>query len=790
MRGVLVRMDGRTDCHRHPAWCPEAADGGRERRLIVVHGIVQGVGFRPFVSRLARHGSLAGSVRNFTGGVTIEVEGAPSDLDRFTDALCSQPPPLAVIDAVQVQSIPCRGERGFTIAPSNHGAEGPILVSPDIAICRDCAGELQTPTDRRYRHPFINCTHCGPRFTIVRGVPYDRPLTTMAPFAMCSRCAAEYSDIDDRRYHAQPVACPECGPTLELYAPAGGGVTRHGEEALRIVRELLARGCIVAVKGIGGFHLACDADDEGAVRQLRQRKHREQRPLAVMVSSLATARELAQLDEEAEALLTSPRAPIVLAPKCDGRVLASSVAPDSPDYGLLLPYTPLHMLLMADAPYRALVMTSGNLSDEPLCTENDEARRRLMGIADAFLWHDREILVGCDDSVVRAGKQGPIILRRARGYVPFPVRLRRPARAVLAVGAQIKSTFCITSGDNAFLSQHLGDLDDSRSLGFFEHSVAHFERVLQLAPSALACDLHPEYLSTRYAHDRAREAGLPLIAAQHHHAHIVSCMAENHYEGTVVGLACDGTGMGDDDTIWGCEILVCDCAGYERAGHLLEIELPGGDRAIREPWRSALAMLAACGLGGELQWLRDGPMAAVASSEWELVGAMLQRGVNCPPASSAGRLFDCVAAMLGLRLESAYEGQAAMALEAVAEETDGTYPWHIDRSGRPLVLDPTPLLAAIAADLRAGAEPSRVSGRFHTSFARALAEAAVLVAQEHRLTHVALSGGTFQNRLLLDLLCRRLRERGLTPLHHRWVPPNDGGLALGQAVIANASREW
>jgi len=755
-----------------------------------VHGIVQGVGFRPFVNRLARQSSLAGTVSNFTGGVTIEVEGSLPDLDRFTDSLRSQPPPLAVIDAVHVQSVPCRGEREFTIAPSNHCAEGPILVSPDVAICPDCTRELRTPTDRRYRHPFINCTHCGPRFTIIRGVPYDRPLTTMAPFDMCPRCAAEYADIDNRRYHAQPVACPDCGPTLELYTPAGGGVTRHGEEALRIARELLARGCIVAVKGIGGFHLACDADDEGAVRQLRQRKHREQRPLAVMVPSLAAARELTCLDEAIEALLTSTQAPIVLAPRRGGRPLAPAVAPDSPDYGLLLPYTPLHMLLMQDVPYRALVMTSGNLADEPLCTANEEARRRLSGIADAFLWHDREILVGCDDSVVRAGKQGPIILRRARGYVPFPVRLRQPARTILAVGAQIKSTFCITSGDNAFLSQHLGDLDDSRSLDFFERSVAHFERILQLEPSALACDLHPEYMSTRYARDRAREAGLPIIATQHHHAHIVSCLAENHYEGAVVGLACDGTGLGDDDTIWGCEILVCDCAGYERAGHLMDVALPGGDRAIREPWRSALAMLVACGLGGELQWLRDGPMAAVADSEWELVGAMLHRGVNCPQASSAGRLFDCVAAMLGLKLESAYEGQAAMALEATAVETNDTYPWHIDRSEGSLVLDPTPLLAAIAADLRAGAETSRVSGRFHTSFARVLAEAAVLVAQEHSLRHVALSGGTFQNRLLLDLLCRRLRERGLTTLHHRWVPPNDGGIALGQAVIANASREW
>jgi len=781
-------MSGRTDVdHNLPGRYP-SGDGVRRRR-VVVHGIVQGVGFRPFVSRLARERALAGSVRNFTGGVSIEIQGPLAELDSFLEALASHPPPISVIDDIAVEELAPQSQQGFSIAPSATEAGGTILVSPDVALCADCARELLTPGDPRYRHPFINCTNCGPRFTIIRRVPYDRPHTSMAPFAMCSHCAAEYADIDNRRYHAQPVACPECGPKLELYADIGEGVRRGGEEALRVAVELLGKGGILAIKGIGGFHLACDADNEEAVQELRRRKRREQKPLAVMVASLPAARDLAYLDESAEALLSSPQAPIVLVPKRPDRPLAPGIAPDSSDYGLLLPYSPLHLLLLHDAPYRALVMTSGNLADEPLCTDNEEARGRLSSIAGAFLWHDREILVGCDDSVLRSGPCGPIFIRRARGYVPFPVRLKSTARPVLAVGGQIKNTFCLTCGDNAFLSQHMGDLEDSRSLAFFERSVEHFRSILQTEPELVACDLHPDYLSTRYARRWAEEGGRPLVAVQHHHAHIVSCLADSGHTGRVVGLACDGTGLGDDGTIWGCEVLVCDAGGYRRAGHLRPVPLPGGDRAIREPWRSALAMLSQFGLDEELQWLREASAAAVPEHHWELVSAMLRGSVNCPVASSAGRLFDAVAAISGVHLTGAYEGQAAMALETVAVPAPEAYP-RVVIAGPDgiLVMDPARTLRSIVHDLRSGVAVGRVAGRFHRSFALMLCDCAEQVAAAEQIQHVALSGGTFQNRLLLDMLCTELERRGLTPLCHRRVPPNDGGLSLGQALIANASK--
>ena len=804
-----------------------ASSGNAERQRITVHGIVQGVGFRPFVNRLARTHSLAGTVNNFTGGVSIEIEGPAGALEAFVEDLRRNPPPIAVIEDVQVEAIPATGQTEFVITRSAEAEGGPIFVSPDVAICADCARELGDPSDRRFRHPFINCTNCGPRFTIIRRVPYDRPFTSMASFEMCAQCAREYGNIDDRRYHAQPVACPQCGPRVEVVCgpdnavrrpdnpvgPRPSGMARQdcrayaGEEGIREAQQLLGAGQIVAIKGLGGFHLACDAANEEAVARLRQRKGREEKPFAVMVASMDVARRIAHITEDAARLLTSPQAPIVLAAKNSPDALALSVAPDSADYGILLPYTPLHLLLIQDAPFEALIMTSGNLSDEPLCTGNDEALARLGGIADAFLLHDREILVGCDDSVVRTSSRGPIIMRRARGYVPFPVKLGRQVKPVLAVGAQLKNTFCMTSGDNAFLSQHIGDLDDLKSLEFFERSVAHFEDILQVRPEIVACDLHPDYLATRYAQRLAGESDLPLIETQHHHAHIVSCMADNHHSGEVIGLACDGTGLGTDGTIWGCEVLLCDHADFERLGHLRYVPLPGGDAAVRQPWRSALAYLWACGLTDQARWLREAMTASVSEDEWATVEAMLERSVNCPPASSAGRLFDAVAAMLGLRARTAYEGQAAIGLEAAVTPTGDTYRFSIEGqeagpSGSPtlaaglpvphgndqpsFIMDPAPILSGVVADIRAGVSVGEIAGRFHNTFAEMLAECATRAAEAHGVEHVALSGGTFQNRILLGRLCDILEQRGLAPLYHKSVPPNDGGLALGQALIADA----
>jgi hydrogenase maturation protein HypF len=759
---------------------------------VTVHGIVQGVGFRPFINRLATRYRLSGSVFNFTGGVTIEIEGPAPDLKAFLIDLQSEPPPVAVIETVRVEEIAPTGQGDFVIVPSRETEGGPILVSPDLALCADCARELLDPRDRRFRHPFINCTNCGPRFTLVRKVPYDRPNTSMSRFAMCPSCAAEYADLGDRRYHAQPVACPQCGPTVHFVTPGTVDKPSTGDEAILQAQRLLASGGILAVRGIGGFHLACDARSSAAVRRLRSRKGREEKSLAVMVASLHTAEALCELSKDATFLLTSTRAPIVLCPKRRPAGLAVEVAPDSADYGLLLPYTPLHLLLLTEAPFDALVMTSGNLSDEPLCTGNDEALERLSGIADAFLLHDRDILVGCDDSVVRVSSQGPILLRRARGYVPLPVRLAREQRCVLALGGQLKNTFCLTSGAKAFLSQHLGDLEDARCLEYLERSVAHFRQILQVELEALACDLHPDYLSTRYARELAQAQGLPLLQVQHHHAHVAACAADNHHGGPFLGLACDGTGYGTDGTVWGCELLLCDGPHMERLGHLAQVPLPGAEAAVREPWRAADAYLWACGMASESVWLRERLDGQVTEEQWEALDALLSHGINCPLASSAGRLFDAAAAMIARRHRNAYEGQAAMALEALAAtstrrpESRFAEEWLVEEASRfCVILSPAPILAAVIEGLQAGLPEGEVAAQFHEDFAQLLAAAALRAADRTGLEHVALSGGTFQNRLLVTRLCRLLTERGLKPLWHRSIPPNDGGLSLGQAVVAN-----
>ncbi len=790
----------------------EATAPARERQRLIIEGIVQGVGFRPFLHRLADDLGLAGSVYNYTGGVQVEVEGPAAQVEAFVRRLPEEAPPLAVIEKLAVKPLPAQGSDAFVIIPSREEQGGPVFVSPDVATCADCRRELFDPTDRRYRHPFINCTNCGPRFTLVRAVPYDRPFTSMAAFPMCPDCRAEYENLDNRRYHAQPVACPQCGPRLRLVpgsagfqacVPLGGESSPpaqawkpvlpgpEGDAALRAAQDLLRQGQIVAVKGLGGFHLACDATNEEAVQLLRRRKGRAEKPFAVMVESLETAEKLVELDAPSRKLLTGPRAPILLAAQRLPKGLALGVAPESADYGVMLPYTPVHLLLFDGLGIPALVMTSGNLSEEPLATSNQEAHERLGGMADAFLEHDRDIVTGCDDSVLRVSAQGPIPMRRSRGYAPLPVTLAEPAPSVLAVGGHYKNAFCLTTGKNAFLSQHIGDLADADNLAYFERCVRHLEEVWQTHPQALACDLHPDYLSTRYARERAEVEGLPLVAVQHHWAHLVSVLADAHDPGPAVGIMCDGSGYGEDGTAWGCEILVGDARAYSRWGHLRNIPLPGGERAIREPWRLAGVYLREsfgadfCDELSDLETCRHLPR-----DKWAVIEQMIAKGVNTPLVSSAGRLFDAVAALLGLAWASSYEGQPAMALEAVANRQSPVasreYRWELAREDGLALADVRPTIRGIVEDMRAGKSPGQIAARFHESFAQMMVEMATQAAEEHDLQVVALSGGTYQNRLLLERCCDLLKSRGLRPLFHRHVPPNDGGIALGQALVAAA----
>jgi hydrogenase maturation protein HypF len=725
------------------------------RRQVRVAGTVQGVGFRPHVYRLARELELDGFVLNDTRGVLLEVEGPAPALDEFVERLRSQAPPLARIEHLEAAELAPTGVRGFAIVSSRGGGEQDAPVSPDTATCADCLAELLDPADRRHRYPFINCTNCGPRFTIVRGVPYDRPLTTMAGFRMCARCQAEYDDPLDRRFHAQPNACPDCGPTLSFGA-------ERGDAALAGALAALEAGQIVAVKGIGGFHLACRADDERAVDRLRSRKHREDKPFAIMVSDVAAARRLVDLDPAEEELLASRARPIVIAAWRDGAPVAAGVAPRSRELGVMLAYSPLHHLLVADRP---LVMTSGNVSDEPIAYADDDAAERLEPIADAFLRHDRPIHTRTDDSVVRAG----VMLRRSRGYVPdaltLPVAADRP---LLACGAELKSTFCLAKGTRAWVSHHIGDLKNYETLLSFRDGVAHFERLFAVTPELIVHDMHPDYLSTREALEYEHE---PTFAVQHHHAHLAACLAEYGETGPAVGAIYDGSGYGTDATVWGGEILVGDLAGFDRVGHLRTVALPGGDRAVAEPWRMACAWLVEAtgdpdpGMPGTL---RD----VVDPKRWRAVARLAQTG---PRTSSIGRLFDAVAALCGVRAVVNFEGQAAIELEAVADPTE--------RAAYPLdaVLDPRELILAVARDVRAGVPVGLVSARFHNAVARGTAAA----VRATGLDTVVLSGGVFQNRLLAARTVGALTDRRcLVP---RLLPAGDGGISFGQAAVAAAA---
>jgi hydrogenase maturation protein HypF len=756
-----------------------------------VQGVVQGVGFRPFVYRLAREEQLGGFVLNDERGVLLEVDGSTDHVLSFLARLASESPPLAVVERVDCNPLEPTGEREFRIVESVRSGDADALVAPDAATCDDCLAELRDPRDRRFRYPFVNCTNCGPRFTIVRGVPYDRPATTMAGFAMCAACQGEYDDPGDRRFHAQPNACPACGPRSQL-------LDRDGEpldlpvagDAVRAAAHLLAGGAVLAVKGIGGYHLACAAADEGAVRELRTRKRREDRPFALMARDVAGAAALARLGEAERAMLASAPRPIVLAPRRAGAQVADGVAPGVPELGVMLPYAPLHHLLLDDLDalgVGAIVLTSGNVSDEPIAFRDGDARERLAGIADATLVHDRPIETRTDDSLVRAvavrGDRRQLMLRRSRGYVPASIDLPlAAARPLLACGGQLKATFCLARGRRAWVSHHIGDLEYYPALVAYRQGIEHFQRLFALQPELIAYDLHPGYSSTAYALERD---GLDATGVQHHHAHLAAALAEHGLEGPAVGAIYDGSGYGTDGTIWGGEVLVGDLTKFERFAALRAVRMPGGAAAIHEPWRMACSWLAAS--GGEAPALPEALAGEVDAVRWRQVSGIAGSRAVSPETTSMGRLFDAVAALCGVRARVTYEGQAAVELESLATRRPAVgYEMPLIEQGGRRILDPCGAIRAISADATAGVPPATIAAGFHEGVALATARTCTAAAAHHGLELVVLSGGVFQNRTLLERTAALLTAAGLHPLVPERLPPNDGGIAYGQAAVAAA----
>lgn len=764
-----------------------------QRRRIVIQGIVQGVGFRPFVYSQALRYGLVGFVFNNSIGVTIEVEGEAQAIDAFQMALREELPPLARIDTLASEPLPLCHETTFQIVHSEAGEERHALIAPDAATCDDCLRELFDPADRRYRYPFINCTNCGPRFTIIQDVPYDRDKTTMRPFPMCSSCQHEYEDPLNRRFHAQPNACPVCGPHVSLLTRGEDGTVQPVvcQDPITQAAHLLAAGTIVAVKGLGGYHLACDALNEEAVRRLRQRKQREAKPFALMVPDIATARQLCVVSKAEAQLLQARHRSIVLLRRRDDSPVASAVAPAYDSLGLMLPYTPLHHLLLHDLTVifqserpTVLAMTSGNLSEEPIAYRDEDAWERLQSIAEAFLIHNRDIYMRCDDSVVRVTSDGEQFLRRSRGYAPEPIALSFDLPVpLLACGAHLKNTFCLGKGRQAFVSHHIGDLENLETLLSFREGIQHFQRLFDILPEAIAYDLHPEYLATKYA----LETAIPQkIGVQHHYAHIASVIAEHGITEPVIGVAADGTGYGTDGAIWGCEIMVADLLHFRRLTHLAYVPLPGGEQAVRQPWRMGAVYLSRA-YGDAFIDLDIPFVQTINRARWHTLSQMIEKGINCPQTSSLGRLFDAVAALLGLHTaEVVYEGQAAIALEMLAatcRDQVTSYPCCQQR-GKPALLDVTPLITSIVEDILRGAPAACIARRFHLSIAEMLAEACVRARQQVGLYKVALSGGVFQNRLLLEQLMINLAERAFRVFINHHVPPNDGGISLGQLAVA------
>jgi len=754
-----------------------------------ITGIVQGVGFRPFVYNLAKRLELNGWVRNTSAGVDIEVDGEQDILDSFVKALRNDAPPLSRIDELTASPRPANGFTSFDIVHSEavDGAFQPI--SPDVAICDDCLHELFDPNDRRYRYPFINCTNCGPRFTIIKDIPYDRPKTTMAGFDLCPDCEKEYRDPTDRRFHAQPVACPVCGPQV-TFERLNVDALADSEDAIQETRKALANGEIIAVKGLGGIHLACDATDVRSVTKLRNRKLRVDKPFALMMSDLETVEKHCVVSDVERELLRSAARPIVLLKRKPDSNIAKEVAPHQDWIGVMLPYTPLHYLLLeksAGFP-EAMVMTSGNLSEEPIAIDNKEAFERLSKLADAFLMHDRDIHIRCDDSVVRVfedNRQSEIVncksiypVRRSRGYSPFPVKLPFDVPQLLAAGSELKNTFCITNGNYAFLSHHIGDMENYETLQSFEQGVEHFERLFRVRPEAIAYDMHPNYLATRYALVRAERESLQMVAVQHHHAHVAACMAEHGLNEPVIGVSFDGTGYGEDGAIWGGEFLVGEYKSYERAAHLEYFPLPGGDAAIKKPARAALALLWSLGL----DWDENlAPVKEFCVEDQSVLHAQLEKKINAPMTSSMGRLFDAVSALVGVRQQVNYEGQAAIEFEALADEAEeGYYSFGLN-------LDQVQVrdgVEALVKDVMAGVPTPKISARFHNGLAASVRETVKKICSDTGIQSVVLSGGVWQNITLLRRTLALLQDDGFVVYIHREVPTNDGGLSLGQAAIA------
>jgi hydrogenase maturation protein HypF len=759
------------------------AVGQEELLRISVRGVVQGVGFRPFVYQLAARHNLNGWVCNTSGDVKIEVEGEKEALAGFLDDLVALAPPLARIEEVSASNHSAVGYPAFEIRHSIAEEDKYQLVSPDIATCRPCLAELLEPDDRRYRYAFTNCTNCGPRFTIIEDIPYDRPRTTMRSFKMCPQCQREYDDPMDRRFHAQPNACPECGPGLQLVDSAG--VRVPGDDALASAAGLLRGGKILAVKGLGGFLLACDATNDVAIQLLRDRKRRPFKPLAVMIGTLDEVRQHCVVSEKEEALLNSPQCPIVLLKWREGSSVSRAVAPNIKYLGVMLPYTPLHHVLLRECGI-PLVMTSGNLSEEPIARDNDEALRRLQGIADYFLLHNRDIYSRYDDSVAIVELNKTQLVRRARGYAPYPIRLPFQAEQLLACGAELKNTFCLTRDNYAFVSQHIGDMENLETMEHFEATIELYKKLFRIEPGIVAYDMHPEYLSTKYARSLAEVRGdLTLVPVQHHHAHIVSCMVENGVEEPVIGVSFDGTGYGSDGRIWGGEFLIADYRSFKRLGHLEYVPMPGGVIAIQRPYRMAisylLSLLGEDALTPDLKFLNE-----VSSEEMHLIVQQVKRGLNSPLTSSCGRFFDAVSALIGIRGEIDYEAQAAIELEMAAEESDcGRYAFLVEEQDGINIVRLKELFSGLIQDLKDGKTQACMSFKFHSTMAEMVVQMCQRLASESGIGKVALSGGVFQNRLLLRMTVAALKKAGFEVLTHEKVPTNDGGISLGQAVIAS-----
>ncbi len=753
---------------------------------VSVRGVVQGVGFRPFVYQLAAKHRLGGWVYNTSEDVKIRIEGLSAPAKQFLREITELAPPRAVVEQVSVSRAEPSGSSDFRIRDSVPESGKYQLVSPDIATCPDCQREIRSPGNRRYRYPFTNCTNCGPRFTIIEDIPYDRPLTTMHRFQMCPDCLAEYENPLDRRFHAQPNACPECGPDLELLD--AGGQRQQTDDVIATAARLLKQGRIIAVKGLGGFLLACDATNTTSVKLLRRRKHRPAKPFAIMVESIEEAERVCRISQTERELLESPQSPIVLLHRKSKSAISPAVAPSLRYLGMMLPYTPLHHLLLAETGL-PLVMTSGNLSEEPIAGENAEALRRLAGIPDYFLVHNRDIYSTYDDSVAIVERGKPQLLRRARGYAPYPIRLGFDAPSVLACGAQEKNTFCLTRDRYAFVSQHIGDMENEETLEHFTRTVELYKRLFRVKPEIVAHDMHPDYLSTRYALDSAASAGKKLVAVQHHHAHIVSAMVDSGIDSPVIGVAFDGTGYGTDGHIWGGEFLVADRRSFTRAAQLQYLPLAGGDLAVRKPYRTAVGYLLT--LLGEGSLDLDLPfLAGLDRNELDVISQQLKRSLNAPLTSSCGRLFDAVSALIGIRSEVQYDAQAAIELEMIAQGSPaekGEYPFSISVSHGTRVIGFELLFRSVISDLRANTSQAEIAARFHNTVARIISTVCRDISRETGLTQVALSGGVFQNRLLTRKTVVLLRNDELKVITHRQVPCNDGGISLGQVAVAAAA---